>query len=102
MIAVMEGDVSSLAEGAFKPSSLHVSVDHMADFGTDSYDQEFNLSLVEATELTLSEINEAITRIEEGGFGVCQGCSCAIPKARLEAIPYTRFCVQCQSERESF
>jgi RNA polymerase-binding transcription factor DksA len=99
--AVLEGDVSSLREGAFKPSSLNISVDHMADFGTDNYDQEFNLGLVEATGFTLTEIDEAILRIQSGSFGICEGCGCAIPKARLEAIPYTRFCVSCQSEKES-
>ena len=99
--AVLEGDVSSLEEGAFKPSSLNISVDHMADFGTDNYDQEFNLSLVETSGFTLSEIDEAIKRIQSGGFGICEECGCAIPKARLEAIPYTRFCIACQSAREN-
>jgi len=98
--AVLHGDVSRLEEEACKPSSLHISVDHMADFGTDNYDQEFNLSLVESGEFTISEINEAIKRIEEGTFGICEDCDCKIPKARLEAIPYTRFCVACQAKRE--
>ena len=44
--SVLEGDVTSLKEGAFKPSSLNISVDHMADFGTDNYDQEFNLMTI--------------------------------------------------------
>jgi len=100
--AVLEGDVSSLKEGAFRPSSPRVSTDHMADLGTDSYDQNFNLGLVEFSGLTLTEINEAINRIDEGSFGICEECGCAIPKARIEAIPYTRCCISCQTLREHF
>lgn len=98
--AVLEGDVFSLKEGAFRPSSLRLSTDHLADLGTDSYDQNFNLSLVELSGMTLTEINEAINRIEDGSFGICEECGCAIPKPRLEAIPYTRFCISCQTQKE--
>ena len=98
--AILEGNVSSLEQGAFKPSEQTISVDHMADFGTDNFDQEFNLGLIESGVFTLAEINAAIKRVEEGTFGICEGCGCVIPKARLEAIPYTRFCVACQAEME--
>ncbi len=98
--AKLAGNVSRLEDGAFWQSGLTVSVDNMADYGTDSYEQEFNLGLVESHEMTLAEINEAIVRIRSGKYGLCEDCSAVIPKARLQAIPYTRVCVNCQAKRE--
>lgn len=98
--AILAGNVSRLENGAFKQGRISVSVDNMADHGTDSYDQEFNLGLVESHEMTLVEINEAIKRIRSGEYGLCEDCGAAIPKLRLQAIPYTRVCIDCQSKRE--
>ena len=73
----------------------------MADYGTDNYDQDFTLGLMENVEATTQEIDSALKRIQEGLYGICEGCSCIIPKARLKALPYAKFCVNCQSKRES-
>lgn len=96
----LTGDAKSLESEALKESEQDFSVDHMADHGSDNYDQEFNLSLIENVEETVREINEALERIDEGTYGVCEGCEKAILKTRLQAIPYARYCVDCQRKQE--
>jgi DnaK suppressor protein len=75
---------------------------HMADAGTDNFDREFALSLVSNEQEGLYEIEEALKRLEQGVYGVCDLCDKLIIKERLEAVPFARRCVQCQSlaERE--
>jgi RNA polymerase-binding transcription factor DksA len=65
----------------------------MGDLGT--YEREFTLGLQENEEHTLGEIAAALGRIEQGTFGHCDGCRKAIPKDRLNALPYARYCVGC-------
>jgi RNA polymerase-binding transcription factor DksA len=67
----------------------------MADLGTDSFEQEFTLGLLENDEQKLKEIDAALGRIEQGTFGRCEECGKDLSKERLEALPYTRYCVQC-------
>jgi len=73
---------------------------HMADAGTDNFDREFALSLVSNEQDALYEIEEAIKRLEAGTYGACQMCEKLIRKERLEAVPFARMCVQCQSSLE--
>src|SRR5580700_1826432 len=68
---------------------------HMADLGTDNYDQEFTLGLIENEQGTLEQVNEALARMELGKFGQCVECGEHISKPRLEAIPYARHCIRC-------
>ena len=70
---------------------------HMADAGTDNFDREFALSLVSNEQEALYEIEEALKRLETGTYGVCEMCEKLIRKERLEAVPFARFCIQCQS-----
>jgi RNA polymerase-binding transcription factor DksA len=74
---------------------------HMADLGTENYDQEFTLGLIENEQGTLEEINAALSRIEMGTFGRCEECSEPIAKPRLQALPYTRHCIGCARKLES-
>ena len=74
---------------------------HMADLGTDNFEQEFTLSLMESEETTLAQIEAALERIEEGVYGDCVDCGARIPKTRLNAIPYARLCVKCASKLET-
>ncbi|MBM3861041.1 MAG: TraR/DksA family transcriptional regulator [Verrucomicrobia bacterium] len=76
---------------------------HMADAGTDNFDREFALSLVSNEQDALYEIEEALKRLESGTYGVCEMCEIIIRKERLEAVPFARRCVHCQSlsERDS-
>ena len=99
--AILAGDASRIESGTILSDKTKVAANHLADFGTESFEQEFNLSLLQSRELTLLEIDAAIRRIREGSFGICEDCGCIIPVARLEAIPYTRLCVACQARRES-
>ena len=68
---------------------------HMADVGTENYDQEFTLSLIENEQGTLDQIYDALARIEAGTFGACEECGGPISKPRLQAIPYARHCIEC-------
>ncbi len=73
---------------------------HMADLGTDNYDQEFTLGLIENEQGTLEQVNEALSRMELGTYGHCVECGELISKARLEAIPYARHCIKCARKLE--
>lgn len=67
---------------------------HMADIGTDNYEQEFALDLMDSERRILREIDEALVRVEEGTYGVCEGTGQLISKARLRAQPWARYCVE--------
>jgi len=73
---------------------------HMAELGSDNFEQEFTLSLMETEEDTLGLIDAALSRIEGGTYGRCTQCDGTIPKARLTAIPYTPVCIKCAEARE--
>ena len=73
---------------------------HMADQGTDNYDREFALNLVSSEQDILYEIDEAIRRIDDGKYGLCELTGEPIERARLKVIPYARFSVTAQSEME--
>lgn len=73
---------------------------HMADSGTDNFDRDFALSLLSSDQDAVYEIEEALKRIEKKTYGVCELTGKPIPKARLEAIPWTRFTVEAQAQLE--
>jgi len=73
---------------------------HMADSGTDNFDRDFALSLLSSDQDAIYEIEEALKRIEKKTYGVCELTGKTIPKARLEAIPWTRFTVEAQAQLE--
>jgi RNA polymerase-binding transcription factor DksA len=73
---------------------------HMADSGTDNFDRDFALSLLSSDQDAIYEIEEALKRIERNTYGVCELTGKPIPRARLEAIPWTRFTVQAQAQLE--
>lgn len=73
---------------------------HMADAGTDSFDRDFALSMLSSDQDALYEISEAIKRIENGTYGVCELTGKPIPKTRLDAIPWTRFSAEAQRQLE--
>ncbi|MFM8253584.1 MAG: TraR/DksA family transcriptional regulator [Planctomycetota bacterium] len=102
--ARLRGDVSAMADAALKKTRSESSGDlssmpiHMADVGSDNFEQEFTLSLMENDEETLSQIEAALERIEEGVYGLCVECDAKIPKMRLQALPYTPYCVKCAAK----
>ena len=73
---------------------------HMADSGTDNFDRDFALSLLSSDQDAVYEIEEALKRIEKKTYGVCELTGKPIPRARLEAIPWTRFTVDAQAQLE--
>jgi DnaK suppressor protein len=73
---------------------------HQADAGSDAYDRDFALSMLSKEQGSLYEIDEALKRIEDGSYGICEICQKPIQQARLEALPFTRTTVDCQSELE--
>jgi len=73
---------------------------HMADSGTDNFDRDFALSLLSSDQDAIYEIDEALKRIQKGTYGICELTHKPIPKARLEAIPWTRFTVEAQAQLE--
>jgi RNA polymerase-binding transcription factor DksA len=75
---------------------------HMADSGTDNFDRDFNLSLLSSDQDVIYEIEEALKRIEKQTYGTCELTGKPIPQTRLNAIPWTRFRVDAQSELEQY
>jgi DnaK suppressor protein len=122
-LSMLSGDVGSMREEALRASEQDASVDHLADQGSDNYDQGFLLGLIENEEETIQLIEEALDRIEGKGdsaYGICPSCAEEaqqqpakkaprktqkkvdpyIPKDRLEYLPWARYCVRHQEEFE--
>jgi DnaK suppressor protein len=104
--AELLGDVNSIESEALKKSRLDAAGDlssmpiHMADLGTDNFEQEFSLGLMASERKILSEINAALKRIDDGSFGICEGTGDPIPRARLEANPWARYTIEYASQME--
>lgn len=105
--ARLEGIVEQLSDQALRSvggeagGSLSNMPVHMADVGTDSFDQEFTLGLIENEQATLDAVKEALVRIDQKTFGACVECGQPIPRPRLRALPYTPYCVECAQKLES-
>lgn len=96
------GDVGTMENEAFKAgSNLSNMPIHMADVGTDNFEQEFTLGLIESERKILREIQEALGRIENGTYGICLGTGKAIPKLRLEAVPWAKYTIEYSRDLES-
>jgi len=74
---------------------------HLADLGNASYEEEMNLTLLEAQEQLFEECDAALGRIANGAFGLCEECHRPIAAGRLQACPYARHCVPCAQSVES-
>lgn len=103
----LRGDLDQMTDEALKRNQPEASGNlsnmplHMADLGTENYDQEFTLGLIENEQMTLEQINQAIDRIETGSYGLCQECGQPIARPRLQALPYTPHCIECARKLES-
>jgi RNA polymerase-binding transcription factor DksA len=96
MAGVAQDTLRSRAEGS-EASAFGM---HQADAGSDAYDRDFALSLLSQEQDALYEIDQALKRIELGTYGICEMSGKHILRARLEAIPFARFTVECQSQLE--
>ena len=97
------GDMSSMEREALRTggsSNLSTLPIHMADMGTDNYEQEFTLGLVEKDRNLLREINNALAKIQNGSYGICEGTGKPIGKPRLEVQPWARFGIEYARMRE--
>lgn len=105
--ARLQGDVDQMTDQALLGSNRETSGNlssvplHLADLGTENYEQEFTLGLIENEQMTLEQIQKAIGRIQAGQFGQCSECGEAIPKQRLQALPYTAHCIGCARRLEA-
>jgi RNA polymerase-binding transcription factor DksA len=104
--ARLRGDVTAMADAALKKTRSEANGDlssmpiHMADIGSDNYEQEFTLSLMQNEEGTLESIEAALEKIEDNVYGLCDECGSVISKSRLNAIPYTPLCIKCAQKLE--
>lgn len=110
--ARLRGDVEQLQEEAFSGSEAgneSRSSNHMAEMGSDAWDLEFSLQLVESDQGVLDEIAHALKKFDGGTYGICETCAeqgkpeakTRIPKVRLQAIPHARNCIDCERVKES-
>jgi DnaK suppressor protein len=74
---------------------------HMADVGTENYDQEFTLGLIENEQATLDQVQTALNRLDAGSYGKCLECGEAIARQRLQYLPYAKLCIQCARKQET-
>ena len=109
--ARLRGDVEQLKEEAFSGSEAggdQRSSNHMAEMGSDAWDLDFSLQLVENDQGVLDEISHALKKFDSGSYGLCELClenglpetKAKIPKARLQAIPHARNCIDCERKKE--
>ena len=91
----LSGQMLALAD-----DSLKYIDDTSSEDRTDDFDREFALNLVSSEHDAVFEIDNALRRMAEGNYGICDMCGCALEKARLMALPFARMCIKCQSESE--
>ncbi len=105
--ARLKGDLDQMTDEALRRTQPESSGNlsnvplHMADVGTENYDQEFTLSLIENEQATLEQVQDALGRVDKGTYGRCAECQEPIAKARLQALPFTKHCIQCARKMES-
>jgi DnaK suppressor protein len=90
----LAGDLSLLKELRAQSSG------DVVDAALDSVQDEISSQLAEVESRELIRIEYALERMREGQFGICEGCGCPIPMARLNALPYATYCIKCQRESE--
>ena len=106
--ARIRSDFIHLTHEALDAPADSRSPTHLAELGTDAYEQEFSLRFAESDQHVLEEIEAALQRIKDGQYGLCESCVAAgkpasrsrIPKTRLREIPYARNCVACERASE--
>ena len=97
----IRNDISKMTDGALSRSRSEAAGDlsaaplHMADIGSDNFEQEQTLSFIQSDNTTLELIEEALTRIKNGIYGICETCGGPIPRVRLNVLPYAAHCVHC-------
>ncbi|OHB75883.1 MAG: hypothetical protein A2Z34_08395 [Planctomycetes bacterium RBG_16_59_8] len=102
----LTGDYAQLEKGVLRKNiqdsagDLSSMPSHLADLGSDNFEQDVTFGLLEGEQEELKLIDEAMERIREKTYGTCEECSKSIPKIRLKALPFVRLCVNCQTKEE--
>lgn len=73
---------------------------HIADHGTDEFEKDLEVGLSNSESKLLEAVSIAIEKIKKGTYGICESCGKQISKERLKVIPYAKYCIKCQTERE--
>lgn len=99
------GEIKSLAQDASKSprdasGDLSAYTVHMADMSSDTYERELSMNVVSSEQAVLYQIDEALKRIDDGSYGLCESCGKPITMSRLRAVPYASMCITCQRAKE--
>ena len=98
-------EIRSIAQDATKSpreasGDLSAYTVHMADMAADTYERELSLNIASSEQEVLYQIDDALKRLDDGSFGVCQQCNQPISMSRLKAVPYASLCIGCQRVKE--
>ncbi len=102
----ISGEVGRLTKDYLRKSAMDSSGDisshpfHMADAASGAFDTEFNIGLAANEQDLLYEIDQALRRISEGTYGLCEKCGTPISMNRLKAVPFARYCIKHQESKE--
>ncbi|HEY7424564.1 MAG TPA: TraR/DksA C4-type zinc finger protein [Gemmataceae bacterium] len=106
MAVRLRGDESAVVGEALRQSggdasgNLSNAPQHLADLGTDTFEQEMSASLLQNERQLQAEVAAALDRLEQDNFGECQRCGRDVGEGRLQAVPYTRYCLPCAQNAE--
>ena len=103
--AKLAGEIKSIAQDAAKSprdasGDLSAYTLHMADMAADTYERELSMNIVSSEQEILYQIDDALKRLDDGSYGVCQQCNQPITMSRLKAVPYASLCITCQRTKE--
>ena len=103
--AKLAGEIKAIAREASKSpreasGDLSAYTIHMADMAADTYERELSMDIVSSEQEILYQIDDALKRLEDGSYGVCQQCNEPIAMSRLKAVPYAAMCIRCQRAKE--
>ena len=104
--ARLTGDMKQITDESLRMNPQDASGDlskmplNMADIGSDTFEQDLSISLIQNEQVLLEEVNEALQRIEDKSYGICVATGEAITKARLTAKPWAKYCIDYQREQE--
>jgi RNA polymerase-binding protein DksA len=98
--ARLVGDIDLMGREALRADEADVDAENMADHGTDAFERNMTLELMENESRTLRSIDSALESMESKRYGLCTECGEGIPLARLEALPFALTCVPCQEVAE--
>jgi RNA polymerase-binding protein DksA len=92
----LSGQISSLKRDSLQRNDSVVSDED----GTDAFERQFALKIASSEQNSLFDIDDALRRLAQGTYGICEECACTVETPRLKALPFVRLCIKCQSETE--